>query len=125
MLLCMSSSKHKSDKKRAKAEVKVAKARAKAEMSKASAVSGLPPGVGVSIRRGDGGSDLIVTGLKDDQLERVLPHVSKEVLIAVTAEKSSFRAAMMRMAREGLFQTLIKIIAGLIVGLLLVQFGLR
>jgi hypothetical protein len=121
----MSKAEHKIEKKRAKAEAKIAKARAKAETVKASSASGLPPGVGVSIQRRDDASDLVVTGLRDDQLERVLPHVAKEVLIAVTAEKSSFRAGMMRMAREGLFQTLIKVIAGLIVGLLLVRFGLR
>ena len=116
-------------KKEVKAEVKRAKAEAKAaepgRSSSADPAGVLPAGVGVTIRRLDDSSELVVSGLRDDQLRRILPEVNREVLIAVTQERSSFRAAAMRFVREGAFQTIIKIVAGLVVGYLLLRFGLR
>lgn len=53
-----------------------------------------------------------------------MPHIHGEILIAVTAERSSIRAALLRFVREGLFQAFIKMLAGLIVGYLLVRLGL-
>jgi hypothetical protein len=41
------------------------------------------------------------------------------------AEESSFRAGLLRFVKEGAFQTIVKIVAGLVVGYLLIRFGLR
>lgn len=38
---------------------------------------------------------------------------------------SSFRAGLLRFMKEGAFQTIVKIVAGLVVGYLLIKFGLR
>jgi len=127
----------KKEKKLAKARVKIAAARAKAQAKSARAEtqgssdagkrgSGphMPGGVGVSIKKTPDGSQLVVTGLSDGQLERLLPQVNREILITLTEETSTLRASMMRFVREGLFQTVVKVIAGLIVGFLLVRFGL-
>jgi hypothetical protein len=119
------SSEEKIRKKEAKAAVKRAKAEAKAAGDAQPSAGALPDGVGVAIRKAEGSSELVVTGLRDDQLKRILPEVNREVLIAVTQERSSFRAAAMRFVREGAFQTVIKIVAGLVVGYLLLRFGLR
>jgi len=122
---------YKADKKLAKSEVKKVKAEAKAR--KKSPISakdipelrGLPAGVGISVRPAQNGSELVLSGLGDEQLRRLLPQLSKEILIAVAADRSAFRAGLMRFVREGLFQTFIKVLAGLIVGYLLLEFGLR
>jgi hypothetical protein len=122
---------HKIKKKRAKSEVKSAKAQAKARKKSASMTNDipelhrLPQGVGISVREGERGSDLVLTGLKDEQLRRLMPQLTKEVLIAVAEDQSPVRAGFMRFVREGLFQAFIKVLAGLIVGYLLVEFGLR
>ena len=50
---------------------------------------------------------------------------NNEVLITITEDENSFRAALMRFVREGIFQTIIKVAAGLIVGYLLLMFGLN
>ncbi len=115
----------KAKKKAAKAEAKAAKAEAKARAAQAE--PGRMPGGGVSIaiNKTDDGAALVVSGLRDDQLERILPQVNREVLITLAEEKNTLKAAMMRFVREGLFQTLIKVVAGLIVGYLLLQFGLK
>lgn len=116
----MSDSEAKIRKKEAKAGVKAAKAAAKAGGRPAGA-----GGAGVSIRKTGDSSELVVSGLSDRQLERMLPGINKEVMIAVTEERSAFRAGLMRFVREGLFQTTVKIVAGLVVGYLLIRFGLR
>ncbi len=74
---------------------------------------------------GDGVSELVVSGLRDEQLRRLLPQVNREVLITLTEDRSALRAALMPFVREGAFQTVVKIVAGLIVGLLLLKLGLR
>ena len=116
-------------KKQAKAAVKLAKAAAREREAQSetspSQAAALPEGVGVAIRRGEESSELVVSGLRDDQLARILPQVSREVLIAVVAGRSAFRASLMRFVREGVFQTIVKIVAGLVVGYLLLRFGLR
>ena len=123
-------------KKEAKARAKIEKARARSDATRAKADADaalarealparVPEGVGVSVRKLEGGSELVVSGLKDEQLKRILPEINKEVLIAVTAERSAFRAGLMRFVREGIFQTVVKLVAGLIVGYLLIRFGMR
>jgi hypothetical protein len=130
----MGDDREKVEKKRAKAAVKQEKSRAKA--SREGGASGaapvvarsagvLPAGVGVSVEREGDGSRVVVSGLSDRQIRRLLPHVVGEVLIAVTADRSAFRAGFMRFVREGLFQTIVKVAAGLIVGYLLLRFGMR
>jgi hypothetical protein len=117
----------------AKAKAKVAKAEAKARiaaadkdaLSKSTRFRGLPDGVNVSVQHTEHGAELVVSGLRDEQLRRLLPEVNREVLITVTEDKSSLKAGVMRFVREGIFQTVIKVIAGLIVGYLLLRFGLR
>lgn len=42
-----------------------------------------------------------------------------------TRERGAFRAGLVRLVREGVFQTVVKIVAGLVVGYLLIRFGLR
>jgi hypothetical protein len=130
--------KDKREKKRLKAEAKIAKAGAKsraksrAGAAKSASKTGaagsfgvsLPEGVGIAIREKEAGSELIVSGLKKHQLERLLPQINKEILITIAEEKNTLRAGLMRFVREGVFQTLIKVVAGLIVGYLLLKFGL-
>ncbi len=122
-LFAMGDDAAKLEKKRAKAEVKRQKAEAKAATS---ADGGdLPQGVSVSVQQRGEASDLIVSGLRDDQLKRLLPDVTREVLITVEEEKNPVRAMLLRFIREGIFQTIVKIVAGLIVGILLIKFGLN
>lgn len=117
----------------AKAKAKAAKAEAKARiaaaenaaLSKSTRFRGLPDGVNVSVQQTKHGAELVVSGLRDDQLRRLLPEVNREVLITVTEDRSSLKAGVMRFVREGIFQTVVKVIAGLIVGYLLLRFGLR
>ena len=120
----MSDDSAKVRKKEAKAAAKVEKARAKAAAAGASPAGG-PGGVGVTVRKLDGGSELVVSGLKDDQVERLLPGIQKEVTIALTQEKSAFRAGLLRFVKEGVFQTIVKVIAGLVVGFLLLWLRRR
>jgi hypothetical protein len=135
---------HKSEGKRAKCDAKARKAEAKAAGKAADSreeaalrrteilagaeppgARGLPGGVGIAVERRDGRSELVVSGLKDEQLRRIVPGLTKEVLIAVTEETSVFRAGMMRFVRDGVVPAIVKIVAGLIVGYLLFRFGLR
>lgn len=108
----------KLEKKRLKAEAKIRKAAAADDQLTAA------PGTGVTLRHTPEGTQLIVSGLSEEQLQRLVPHIQREILIAVTAQHSSIRAALLRFVREGLFQAFIKVLAGLIVGYLLVRLGL-
>ena len=119
----MSDNNAKARKKEAKAAAKAEKARAKAAATGA-LEEGVPGGVGVTVRKLDGGSELVVAGLRDDQVERLLPEIQKEVMIALTEEKSAFRAGLLRFVKEGVFQTIVKVVAGLVVGYLLIRFGI-
>jgi hypothetical protein len=138
----VSDSDTKARKKEAKSRAKMAKARARETEARSDAASGtddsagardrmglraaggMPEGVGVSIRRVEGYSELVVSGLRDEQLRRIIPGITKEVTIAMAEERSAFVAGAMRFVREGLFQTVVKIVAGLVVGYLLIRFGL-
>ena len=120
----------KTGKKRAKAAVKLAKVASKAGTRSVMTpgrpgTMELPDDVGVVIRRTGESSELVVSGLGDEQLARLVPQVNREVLIAVVAGRSAFRAGLMRFVREGIFQTVVKVIAGLAAGYLLLRFGLR
>ena len=111
------------------ASVKQAKKLAKAELKRQKKASSaganpLPDGVSVAVRQRENGTELVVSGLREEQLRRLLPELTREVMITVTEEKSQFRAGLMRFVREGMFQTLVKIVAGLIVGILLIKLGL-
>jgi len=70
-------------------------------------------------------SELVISGLKRDQIKRLLPQINRDVLITQIHEHSAFKAGLLRFFREGAFQTLVKVIAGLIVGVLLFKFGLK
>ncbi len=83
----------------------------------------LPEGVELGLSDTESGSDLVVRGLSKEQLERVVREIGRDVRIAVDADRRPVRSAIMRFVREGLFQTIVKVIAGLIVGYLLLRFG--
>jgi predicted metal-dependent peptidase len=139
----MTDNQERNKKKLTKAQAKIAKAEAKGKVkmaraeenariaevkteadSRSSGFGHLPKGVGIAIQRKNDSSELVVSGLTDDQLKRILPQINKEVLITITKDTNALRAQMMQFVREGLFQTIIKIVAGLIVGYLLFKFGL-
>ena len=123
----------KQEKKRAKAKAKIAKAEMKAKIAElerkrpedSDQKSPLPEGVGIHIKKTEGTSELIISGLSDTQLERLLPQINREVLITVTEDRNSLMAGLMKFVREGLFHTTIKVVAGLIVGYLLLKLGLN
>ncbi len=125
----------KKQKKLAKAKVKMTKAEAKVREKQIENESDiynslidknkLPRGITISINDKDKISDLIVTGLSQDQMKRILPRLNKDLLITFTEDKNPFKASLLRFLREGLFHTIVKIIAGLIVGYLLFYIGLR
>jgi hypothetical protein len=119
----MSDDSAKARKKEAKAAAKVEKARAKASAAGAGSAS-VQAGVGVTVRKLGESSELVVAGLKDEQIGRLLPAIQKEVAIALTEEKSPFRAGLLRFVKEGVFQTIVKVVAGLVVGYLLIRFGI-
>lgn len=85
----------KIEKKRAKAEIKKAKAAAKAAKAAAREAEARAEARAMEARAG-----------------------------RVSVEGSAV-GGLKRLAREGLFQTVVKIVAGLIVGYLLIRFGLR
>ncbi len=121
----MTSRNDKIAKKSLKSQVKTVKAEVKnATVLGAKRPAGIPEGVGVRIIKTEHGTDLVVSGLNDDQLQRLLPQVNKEVLITLTQDRNTLRAGMMRFVREGVFQTIIKVIAGLIVGYMLLKLGM-
>lgn len=114
----------KARKKEAKAAAKAAKASAKTVDLGRRPEGALPEGVSVHLKKNGDQSELTVSGLSDEQLERLLPQVNQEVLITVTEKSSPIKAAAMRFVREGLFQTVIKILAGLAVAYVLMALGL-
>jgi len=125
----------KKQKKEAKARVKIAKAEAKAREKQIKEQSQeytslidkekFPQGITININEKENTSDLIVMGLSADQMKRILPRLNQDLLITFTEEHNPFRASWLRFLREGLFHTLVKVIAGLIVGYILVRIGLR
>ncbi len=55
----------------------------------------------------------------------MVPQLARGLSIAAAAERSAFRAGLMRFVREGIFQTIVRMVAGLVVGYSLLRFGLR
>ncbi len=137
----MANTEDRTDKKRAKYEAKAEKARAKADLKAAEARErarveetrvlaevggrGLPRGVGIALERRGGTSQLVVSGLSEEAVDRLVPEITKELLIGAAAERSRLRAGAMRFVREGVVPTIVKVVAGLIVGYLVIRFGLR
>ena len=111
----------KAEKKAAKARAKIAKAEAKARIAEIHGSRQLPEGVGMRVNQTEDGAQLTIHGLTEAQLTRILPQIYKEILISVTQDKHVLKAGFMRFVKEGVFQTIVKIIAGLIVGYLLIQ----
>lgn len=89
-------------------------------------IAGMRKDVSVTIEKSRSDrSSLIITGLSPEQMERIIPEINREIFITLIEEKRPLRAKAMRFIREGLWETLIKIIAGLVVGYLLIRFGLK
>ena len=116
---------NKLEKKEAKARAKIAKGEAKVRAAELRGSTGLPEGVGIAMKETGDGTQLTIHGLSETQLNRIIPQINKEILISMTEDKNSLKAGFMRFVREGVFQTIIKIIAGLVVGYLLIQFGME
>jgi Na+(H+)/acetate symporter ActP len=133
----LGSTEGKIKKKEAKAKIKALKAEAKLkkkiakkapedlEKSTGEEIERLKEGVSVTIEKQQSRANLVIKGLTDEQLQKILPEVKKEVVITLTKEISPLKASLMRFIREGAMETLIKVVAGLIVGYLLIQFGLK
>ena len=81
--------------------------------------------ISIDIHEVGGYSELVISGLKREQLQRLLPQINRDVLITQVQDQSAFKAGLLRFFREGAFQTVVKVIAGLIVGLLLYKIGLK
>lgn len=116
----------------AKAKAKAVKAEGKlrAQRLRSSSLSGVeeesePRRISIDVHEVGGYSELVISGLKREQLQRLLPQINRDVLITQVHEKSALKAGLLRFFREGSFQTVVKVIAGLIVGLLLYKFGLK
>ena len=116
----------------AKAKAKAVKAEGKlrAQRLRASSLNSIDPEseptrISIDVHEVGGYSELVISGLKREQLLRLLPQINRDVLITQIQEQSAFKAGLLRFFREGAFQTLVKVIAGLIVGLLLYQIGLK
>ncbi|MBN2134201.1 MAG: hypothetical protein JW737_00570, partial [Acidobacteria bacterium] len=119
----------KIEKKKVKASLKAQKADTKLkilEQEKGSSaqnssntalkIQNLQQGTGIFIENVGDNSRLIVEGLNKDQLQRLLPEVNKEVFITLTETRNPVKAMFLKFIREGAWETLIKVIAGLIVG---------
>ncbi len=116
----------------AKAKAKAIKAEGKlrAQRLRSSSLTGAeettePRRISIDVHEVGGYSELVISGLKREQLHRLLPQINRDVLITQVQEHSAFKAGLLRFFREGAFQTLVKIVAGLIVGILLFKFGLK
>ena len=79
--------KHKSEKKALKAKIKMAKVESKARLSDTQGSTRLPEGVGMAVSKTGDGAQLIIHGLTEAQLTRILPQINKEILISVTQDK--------------------------------------
>ena len=116
----------------AKAKAKAVKAEGKlrAQRLRASSLNSEdgacePSRISIDVHEVGGYSELVISGLKREQLQRLLPQIHKDVLITQVQDQSAFKAGLLRFFREGAFQTLVKVVAGLIVGLLLFKIGLK
>ena len=84
-----------------------------------------PKRITIEVHEVGGYSELVISGLKSEQVQRLLPQINRDVLITQMHERNALKAGLLRFFREGAFQTAVKVIAGLIVGILLFQFGLK
>ena len=111
----------------AKAKAKAVKAEGKLRASSLNSVDGKsePSRISIDVHEVGGYSELVISGLKREQLQRLLPQINRDVLITQVQDQSAFKAGLLRFFREGAFQTMVKVVAGLIVGLLLYKIGLR
>lgn len=116
----------------AKAKAKAVKAEGKlrAQRLRASSLNSVdaesePSRISIDVHEVGGYSELVISGLKREQLQRLLPQIHKDVLITQVQDQSALKAGLLRFFREGAFQTLVKVVAGLIVGLLLYKIGLK
>ena len=122
--------KHIREEAKAKAKTIKAEGKLRAQRLRASSLTdveepGEPRRISIEVHEVGGYSELIISGLKSEQVQRLLPQINRDVLITQMHERSAFKAGLLRFFREGAFQTLVKVIAGLIVGLLLFHFGLK
>ncbi len=118
------------DESKAKAKAVKAEGKLRAQRLQGSSLKNVaeeiqPRRISIDVHEVGGYSELVISGLKSEQLQRLLPQINKDILITQVREKSAFKAGLMRFFREGAFQTLVKVVAGLIVGLLLYQVGLK
>ncbi len=118
------------DEAKAKAKSVKAEGKLRAQRLKSSSLSSLDDTceqhrISIDIHHVGGYSELVISGLKQEQLQRLLPQINKDILITQLSEQNAFKAGLLRFFREGAFQTMVKIVAGLIVGILLYQFGLK
>ena len=116
----------------AKAKAKTVKAEGKlrAQRLRASSMNSFdaesePSRISIDVHEVGGYSELVISGLKREQLKRLLPQINRDVLITQVQDQNAFKAGLLRFFREGAFQTVIKVIAGLTVGILLYKIGLR
>jgi preprotein translocase subunit Sec61beta len=122
--------KHIQDEAKAKAKAVKAEGKLRAQRLRSSSLNGgeeesEPRRISIDVHEVGGYSELVISGLKREQLQRLLPQINRDVLITQAYEKSAFKAGLLRFFREGSFQTAVKVVAGLIVGLLLYKFGLK
>jgi hypothetical protein len=115
---------------RAKAKAVKAEGKLRAQRLRGSSLGGdevdiEPRRISIDVHEVGGYSELVISGLKRDQLRRLLPQIHKDILITQVHDKSAFKAGLLRFFREGSFQTLVKVVAGLVVGLLLYKFKLK
>lgn len=115
---------------KAKAKTIKAEGRLRAQRLRGSSLQnveepGEPRRISIEVHEVGGYSELVISGLKSEQVQRLLPQINRDVLITQLHERSAFKAGLLRFFREGAFQTVVKVVAGLIVGLLLYQFGLK
>lgn len=121
--------KHIREEAKAKAKTVKAEGKLRAQRLRGSSLSNEeekePRRVTIDVHEVGGYSELVISGLKREQLQRLLPQINRDVLITQVQEENAFKAGMLRFFREGAFQTLVKVVAGLIVGILLYKFGLK
>lgn len=121
--------KHIREEAKAKAKAVKAEGKLRAQRLRGASISDEeemePRRITIDVHEVSGYSELVISGLRREQLQRLLPQINRDVLITQVQEKNALKAGMLRFFREGAFQTLVKVIAGLIVGLLLYKFGLK
>ena len=117
------------DEAKAKAKSVKAEGKLRAQRLRGSSLKNVeeiePRRISIDVHEVGGYSELVISGLKREQVQRLLPQINRDVLITQLHERNAFKAGLLRFFREGTFQTVVKVIAGLIVGILLFKFGLK